>query len=315
MWRTTGWDWRRVTRLGSRVRKLLAVFASITLPVLCSPVLGMAGPAGSALWFDGADDEIVIPHNESISFSAPPEALTVEMWFKRGGSRIGDYHLLGKRNGCGVINYALAVHANMLVFVTTVDGSWRLFFAPLTTPDTVWTHVAGTADGTEIRLYINGALQTVDPGMISGEILDPLKIGQHGTCGDPYRHIGWVDEVRVWNVARTATEIHDQYDRTIDPATPGLVGYWTFDEDSTDQHVYDSSPFSNHGTLGGSAEPGPDDPSRVPSTAPIDCFVPPCPYAAADVNCDGVINVYDILEAINVTFSGKPVPPPCCRFR
>ena len=40
---------------------------------------------------------------------------------------------------------------------------------------------------------------------------------------------GDITEVRVWSVARSEQEIWDNmYD--VDPKTPGLIGYWKFDE-------------------------------------------------------------------------------------
>ena len=50
--------------------------------------------------------------------------------------------------------------------------------------------------------------------------------------------------------------------------TPGLVGYWKFDEGAPDQNVLDSS-GSNDGTLGAGAGAASDDPQRVPSTVPL----------------------------------------------
>lgn len=38
----------------------------------------------------------------------------------------------------------------------------------------------------------------------------------------------------------------------------------------------------------------------------------PCLIEAADVNCDGVVNVLDVVEAVNHAFRGFPPLPPCC---
>ncbi len=40
------------------------------------------------------------------------------------------------------------------------------------------------------------------------------------------------DEFRVWNVARSAAEIKDNYKKTLAGSETGLVGYWRFDETS-----------------------------------------------------------------------------------
>ena len=41
-------------------------------------------------------------------------------------------------------------------------------------PDNTWTHVAGVADGTNIKLYINGVLQT-DTDTYSSNLLHQLQ--------------------------------------------------------------------------------------------------------------------------------------------
>ena len=275
----------------------------------------LAEPAGYALWFDGADDEVDIPDAPSLNFLCPPEAMTIEFWFKNEGSRTR-YHLLGKRSGCTLLNYNFGVETGaVLAFATDLNPGYQITWVPLVAPDTVWTHVAVTADGTEIRAYLNGALAVVDTGIITTELPVPLKFGQNGTCPDDFRLRGWMDEIRIWNVVRNAADIRNYYNRPVSPATPGLVGYWAFDEDSTDQHAYDLSPMHNDGTLGAGLSVGSDDPVRVHSTAPITCIAIPCAFESADVNCDGVVDVYDVLEAIQVAFVGKPAHPPCCGFQ
>ena len=278
----------------------------------------LAGPAGYAMWFDGEDDEIVIPHHESISFLAPPEAMTLEFWFKRGGPRDGVYHLMGKRTDCERVNYNFGIEGadhSVLGFATAVGYSYEVFFAPLPAPDTTWIHVAVTADGTEVRIYLNGEFAIAAPGIIATEVSAPLKLGQSGTCGSWMRLIGWMDEVRFWNVARSAEEIHDSYNRPLDPATSGLVGYWTFDEDLTNQSVYDLSPMGNHGTLGADDQSASDDPLRVPSTVPLTCPGTPCPYAASDVDCNGVTDIVDVVLSVSSAFRNVPEPQPCCSYR
>jgi len=298
-------------------KSAFALLAAILSIAILHPPLATAGAGGYALWFDGTDDEVVIPHHESISFSAPPEAMTIEFWFKRGGPRSGVYHLLGKRAGCGDLNYNIGVEGanhDVVSFATAVGGSYVVHFAPLTTPDTIWTHVSFTADGSEIRMYVNGELVTAEAGIVSKEVLSPLKMGQSGTCGASMRLVGWMDEVRIWSVARTGDQIRDNYGRPVDPGSTGLVGYWNFDEDSTDQQVRDLSPLGNHGTLGADGQPGADDPTRVPSTVPWTCLSVECPYAPSDVNCDGISDVRDVVAAVNVAFRGTPAAQPCCKY-
>jgi hypothetical protein len=59
------------------------------------------------------------------------------------------------------------------------------------------------------------------------------------------------------------------YDREVDAAAPGLVGYWKFNEDEGSQQALDSSPAGNHGILGDGLGVDSGDPRRVRSEVPL----------------------------------------------
>jgi hypothetical protein len=87
--------------------------------------------------------------------------------------------------------------------------------------------------------------------------------------GPPTVHLGLLEEVRIWNIVRTAPQIAGSYNQFVPPTTTGLVGYWKFDEATAAQEVLDASPFGNHGTRGPDATTTAADPTRVVSTAPV----------------------------------------------
>jgi hypothetical protein len=58
---------------------------------------------------------------------------------------------------------------------------------------------------------------------------------------------GQMDEVRVWNYARTREQIRDNLFTTLTGKETGLVGYWNFD----DGNANDLAPGQHHGTLFG----------------------------------------------------------------
>jgi cytoskeletal protein CcmA (bactofilin family) len=102
----------------------------------------------------------------------------------------------------------------------------------------VWSHVAATCDGATEKIYINGSLEgernvscrniPVAPGaMVVGNILT-YAIGGGGDFD------GQIDELRIWNVARSQAEINDNMNTEIDPSTQGLVGYWRLNGDGSD---------------------------------------------------------------------------------
>lgn len=55
-----------------------------------------------------------------------------------------------------------------------------------------------------------------------------------GYSYEPGREMdGMISECRIWNVVRTQDEIKDNF-YDVDPKTPGLLGYWKFNEGSGD---------------------------------------------------------------------------------
>ena len=85
-----------------------------------------------------------------------------------------------------------------------------------------WTHIAMVCDGTSTKLYVNGVLTDE---MAHAAPLPLLSLGMAAETP-------WVimDEVRLWNITRTATEIAGNMDHSVDVSAPGLIGYYYFDD-------------------------------------------------------------------------------------
>jgi hypothetical protein len=131
--------------------------------------------------------------------------------------------------------------------------------------------------GRWLTIYRDGqqlALQE-GPGTAVLENLPDVYLGMIASYGNQY--YGSIDEVRIWNHARSAGEILDNYNRRVKPGSPHLVGYWKFDETFPEQLVFDSSSHGNDGHLGRIANAEETDPDRVASTAPIVIPFDNCP--------------------------------------
>ena len=112
-----------------------------------------------------------------------------------------------------------------------------------------WTHVAMTHDGSMLRLYVNGVLdsQRTALGPI-GESAIPIRIGAQ--AGSSTNHLtGLLDDVRMWNVARTGAEIASSMFGLAPGDDEGLVGHWEMEDAPAAGVVADSSSFGNDGTL------------------------------------------------------------------
>ncbi len=111
-----------------------------------------------------------------------------------------------------------------------------------------WHHFALVKSSTDTLLYVDGLLAASKGSAIPNPAAStPLRLGrQYGTYGEYWP--GYLDEVRIWNVARSATEIQNNVSNRLSGAESGLVGYWRFDEGSGPV-VTDASPGGNYGTL------------------------------------------------------------------
>lgn len=88
-----------------------------------------------------------------------------------------------------------------------------------------WTHVAVTWDGTTQRHYINGelAFSTALAGPLSTSTSE-LRIGSDAAWDHP--PTGSIDEVRLWNVARSITELRNSLNVEITTPQSGLIAVW-----------------------------------------------------------------------------------------
>ena len=107
-----------------------------------------------------------------------------------------------------------------------------------------WIHVAGTYDGKTINIYKDGLLQATDANSQSGDIFYPsvdynsvydelFTIGAYHDANEYFVLNGMVDEVRVWKVARSGSQIlNARCSFALDGAATGLLQYWNFNENS-----------------------------------------------------------------------------------
>jgi hypothetical protein len=185
--------------------------------------------------------------------------LTVEFWANiAGGTQF--FPAVSKWNDGGVAHRGWFVTArDHWVYGGVPRFSWSpngggyySLLGPSTIAYDEWHHFAAVREGLEMRLYIDGVL-VASTGPAEGQIFnspEPLRIGRGLLYGSDVYAVGQIDEVRVWNRARSQNEIQvHRYGLT----TPqqGLVGYWTFNE--TTGEAIDYSGNGNHGVLLGNA--------------------------------------------------------------
>lgn len=164
------------------------------------------GRVGQSFTLDGLDDTVSVPNNASVNF-AQTAPMSVEMWvYRTSTSQI--QHFIGKRVSPCVpdINYQLALNTTNgqgLIFGGQGAGGVQASSGqdlPLNT----WTHLAGTSDGSTVRLYINGVLAASANGTLGMPNSEPLIVGGSSNCPT---FSGKIDEVSIYSRALSADEI------------------------------------------------------------------------------------------------------------
>ena len=115
-----------------------------------------------------------------------------------------------------------------------------------------WNHAAATYDGTTLRLFLNGqiegALTVGQPAQSASTQHLGLATALNSAGAASGFLNGALDETRIWNVARTQTDIQSDINSAITTPTTGLVGRWGMNE-GANRVVRDTSGSAIHGTL------------------------------------------------------------------
>jgi len=197
----------------------------IFLFLVSSNILGQ----NTAILLDGISEHLVIPGNTNHNVE---QAFTVEAWIYANNWETESWRgsLVAKDAQGPDRGYAFRCGDNgKLSFVISVDGTWEEIISPALMSTDQWHHVAGVVNGTTTKLYIDG--QEVAAGSYDGSpsVLEAdLLIG--GSYFDGRFFDGAMDEVRIWNVARTQEEISNFSDQDLVGDEPGLAVYLPMNE-------------------------------------------------------------------------------------
>jgi flagellar hook assembly protein FlgD len=159
------------------------------------------GRVGSAMSFDGGDDYVEVPYAPSLDFNA----FSWEAWVNI--DRIDPSH--GVVAKAYTMDYtgewlsAVAPNGTMYFGTLTSSGRVDLLGNTSLSPGT-WYHVAGTYDGSVMKIYVNGIEDGSAAQSGSLHIDMPLMIGRGGRVG---YFDGLMDEVRVYGRALSAEEV------------------------------------------------------------------------------------------------------------
>ena len=215
--------------------------------ILSVTIYGQGG--GYALDLDGSNDYVSISDDASLTSTS---AITISAWFKKvSGS--GWMSLVGKGTSDSNEEYILMIKDNQVYFDVGNAGGPYLQQSITIASDT-WHHIAAVhtrSSGTStLKVYLNGqdvGGTTTNASNSPNDNSIPLTIGSRFSTSNALFQ-GQIDDVRIWNDARTISEIQEYMHKEVASDASGLVAYYKM-SNGTGTSLTDNSTNSNTGTL------------------------------------------------------------------
>jgi hypothetical protein len=236
-----------------------ATWTPLTLdhPILDNPTKYLASTPGNkwALKFDGVDDYADLGNGLNSIFNGGG-SIAVEAWVKANTLSTSDYQ--------GIITENYIPSSSNVVITLVYDGvsqnwkfgfyngSWHVVRGGIPV-EGEWIYLAGTYDGTILKLFVNGneVNSFLDSaGLPAGD--ESWSLGKrHDNWQLPTNFWnGYIKEVRIWNIARTQQQIQENMYKTLKGDEDGLVLYNKFDEKSG-TILTDHTSNNNNGSING----------------------------------------------------------------
>ena len=220
-----------------------------------------------ALHFNSSSDQVHIPNHSDINVGTHTQR-TVEAWFKVDDKTRSQEQTIYEEGG-GVRGLNIYIHTDGTLYggawnepngESNWDGHW---IGWNNVQDNTWHHVAVTLNGgstitsNAVKMYVDGQLISTGSGSKLWQHGGNIRIGRNGGTkfhtgdegGSGESFYGDIDEVRIWNVERTASQIADAKDGTLNGDETGLVTYYNFQENSGNTANDSQTQSNNDGTI------------------------------------------------------------------
>ncbi len=196
----------------------------------------IGGKIKDALFFDGIDDSVTIPHTDQLGFQKS-DGFTISAWIKPVSREGSDSQIIVRKKPASFgqpwpysINFAKEkdgeVQNKRIQFVVATGQNETDRFIVVTSdkqiPLNQWTFVTALWDGNHIKLYVNGAFESqvefngpIISGADQGKLPRSLSIGS----GDVFEGVfnGLIDEVSIYDAPLNNEDIVKLFDQQPDP--------------------------------------------------------------------------------------------------
>jgi gliding motility-associated-like protein len=238
--------------------------------------ISFAQISGNSLILNGTTDWIEVPNNSSLNIND----ISGEAWVytcSTSGVILSKSYCSGDQS-----QYSFSINSGFLSFNWSNDGNcgsvntYRSSASVISTLQ--WYHVAFTHTSSGVSLFVNGS--QIAGGVITGSFTSiqsgtaPLLIGVYrfvsGAYGGNFK--GRIDEVRVWNVALSPSQIASRYNIALTGSEAGLVAYYDMEQTGSGSGLTipndaTSTGVVNNGTTIGTG----GSPFFLNNSSPLDC--------------------------------------------
>lgn len=235
--------------------------------------------AQKAYKFD-SDERAILPDLESSISNI--NSFTLEFWVKLDAVSPKIHFVQIDVTEDNTRNGGFGIENGNMVASLQTDFNTDLVRSTVTAPITIdtWYHLAYVYNNGVWSFYFNGTQLGVtvnDPLSTSATPTYPsntdLVLGDATIAGNfPDGFNGTMDEVRLWNESRNATDVNSNKDNELTGTQANLIGYWKLDE-VTGQKMFDSEPPGAaplvNGFLGDNDLDGVHDPDIGKPGAPV----------------------------------------------
>ncbi len=216
-------------------RKIFFIAIAICLFLFSSAIA--TAQSNYAVNYDGSNDYVSLPASVAVS---QLNTFTIEVWVYWNGTG----------NGC-IYSETIQGNNNPMFSIiprSTDGGGIELTFrdnsatglilqpATATITANTWVHVAVVrTSATTMKIYINGILKDdVSFTAPASWTPDKVNVGLRWRAAQTDPFAGKIDELRIWNTARTQAEIKaNMFNKNLANNASGLVAYYRFNEGSS----------------------------------------------------------------------------------
>lgn len=190
----------------------------------------------NSAYFNGTTGYVEVPSNDLLNFTTE---FTIEAWIKL--DNVTGTQAIVHKGWCGISDhsYSIAIANGKISHSWNADGNCN-FSSNAETVNAViiparCTHIAVVHGTSQISFYVDGVLVSsmITAGSVTGihPSQEPFRIGIYkflsGTLGFPA--LGEIDEIRIWDVAKTQTEISNNFEFALSGNESNLVAYYNFE--------------------------------------------------------------------------------------